>query len=48
MVKGSLCGFLAELASVYSVLAGVRNCPGVTPTRRLKWRENWLWSEVFD
>src|SRR5262249_1546579 len=28
-----------------AILADVRNCPGVTPTRRLKWRVNWLWSE---
>src|SRR5262249_7114999 len=27
------------------ILARARNCPGVTPTRRLKWWENWLWSE---
>src|SRR5262245_66032645 len=30
---------------LHLILAGVRNCPGVTPTRRLKWRVSWLWSE---
>lgn len=33
------------LATTYVGLAGVRNRPGVTPTRRLKRWENWLWSE---
>jgi hypothetical protein len=42
---GSPSGFLEELAAGYPILAGVPNCPGVTPTKRLKWRENWLWSE---
>jgi hypothetical protein len=28
-----------------AVLAGVRNRPGVMPTRRLKWWQNRLWSE---
>ncbi len=45
MVRGSLRGFLAGLAVFYAILADVRNCPGVTPTRRFKWWESWLWSE---
>jgi hypothetical protein len=45
MIRGSLSGFFAGLAAFYAILAGVRNCPGVTPTSRLKWWENWLGSE---
>src|SRR5262249_55886269 len=45
MVKGIALPFLERSAVFYAILAGVRNCPGVTPMRRLKWRENWLWSE---
>jgi hypothetical protein len=41
---GSPSGFLEGLAARYGILAGVRNLPGVTPTWRLKRRENWLWS----
>jgi putative transposase len=36
---------LLELAPNCASLAGQWNRPGVTPTSRLKWRENWLWSE---
>src|SRR5262245_8572734 len=37
--------FLGAACGAYAVLADLRNCPGVTPTMRLKWWENWLWSE---
>src|SRR5262249_46505166 len=37
--------FLGEACGLYWILAGVRNCLGVTPTRRLKWWQNWLWSQ---
>jgi len=36
MVEGSPSGFLERLAAFYAMLADLRNCPGVTPTRRLK------------
>ena len=45
MVKGVALGFLGATCGLYAILADIRNCPGVTPTRRLKWWENWLWSE---
>jgi hypothetical protein len=37
--------FLGETCGCYAILAGDRNRPGVTPTSRLKWWENWLWCE---
>jgi hypothetical protein len=33
---------LGETCGCYSILARVRNCPGVTPMRRLKWRQKAL------
>src|SRR5262245_51469256 len=45
MVEVSWLGFLERLAPLYAILADLRNCPGVTPTRRLKWWVSWLWSE---
>jgi hypothetical protein len=45
MVKGSPASFLVGLDAFWAILEGDRNCPGVTPTKRLKWRENWLGSE---
>src|SRR5262245_34299942 len=36
MLKGWWFGFLERLAAVQAILADLRNCPGVTPTRRLK------------
>jgi putative transposase len=36
---------LLELAPNCAFLSGQWYRPGVTPTSRLKWRENWLWSE---
>ena len=36
ILEGSRPGFLGRLAPFYAILAGRRNCPGVTPTRRLK------------
>src|SRR5262249_46823912 len=35
MVSGSLCRFLGGTYAVLSVLTRIRNCPGVTPIRRL-------------
>ena len=35
---GRTCPYWADLAGIWI-------CPGVTPTRRLKRWENWLWSE---
>src|SRR5260370_29117558 len=45
MGAGAPTSFLGVLAVFYTIPGGVRNCPGVTATRRLEWRENWLWSE---
>src|SRR5215831_14785182 len=45
MVRGSLAGFLAGIEGCQAILEGVRNCPGVTPTWRSRWRVSWLWSE---
>ena len=44
IVSESPSVFLAVIAADYAILAGVRNRPGVTPTRRLKCWVNWLWS----
>jgi hypothetical protein len=35
MIRGSPSGFLAKIAARYVILAGTRNRPGMTPTRRL-------------
>src|SRR5262249_28129197 len=43
--KGAALVLLGATCGHYAILADIRNCPGVTPTRRLKWWENWLWSE---
>ena len=45
MVRGLLSRFLEGIAAGYANLAGLRNCPGVTPTIRLKCWQNWLWLE---
>ena len=42
ILKGSPPGLLERFADSYAILADLRNCRGVTPTRRLKWREDWL------
>src|SRR5262249_53218272 len=42
ILRGSRSGFLVGLAAFYGVFAGIRNRPGLTPTSRLKWWENWL------
>src|SRR5215470_10818429 len=44
MIEGSRAGFLERFADTYAILADLRNSPGVTPRRVLKWWENWLWS----
>ena len=36
MVKGVALGFLGATCGLYAILADIRNCRGVTPTRRLK------------
>src|SRR5215471_17700653 len=45
MVEGAHAGFLERIADTYVILADLRNSPGVTPRRALKWWVNWLWSE---
>jgi hypothetical protein len=36
ILEASRSGFLEGLAPFYAVFASLRNCPGVTPTTRLK------------
>ena len=36
ILEGSRPGFLERLAAFYTILADLRNWPGVTPTARLK------------
>jgi hypothetical protein len=45
MVRGDALPFLGGTCPFLAILARVRNCPGVTPTRSLKCWQNWLWSE---
>ena len=43
--RGGALPFLGGTCPFSAILARVRNCPGVTPTSRLKWRVSLLRSE---